>query len=86
MNAAWVVRTGRNGERDGWSLNNVLARGGWDEIPDLTPCESRDQVRSTVSEIYGGSLTNSGLNNYTAQLWALRARIEPGRHCRPLGL
>ncbi len=77
MTSAWVVRTGKYGERDAWALAGGITGGGWDEIPDLTRCQSRGDVQKVVD----GALPNSSAAlraNYTGQLWALRGRIEPG--------
>lgn len=74
---AWVVRTGRHGERDAWALNNGLTGGGWDEIPDLTGCESREDIAAIVEATYAGAASGM-LTNYTSQLWALRGRIKAG--------
>ncbi len=77
MTSAWVVRTGKYGERDAWALAGGITGGGWDEIPDLTRCQSRGDVQKVVD----GALPNSSASlraNYTGQLWALRGRIEPG--------
>jgi len=35
---AWVIRSGRYGERDQWALDNGVSGGGWKEVPDLTGC------------------------------------------------
>lgn len=44
MTAAWVIRTGRYGERDAWALSENVAGGGWAEVPDLTPCSTRADI------------------------------------------
>ena len=75
--AAWVVRTGRHGERDNWALDNGLAGGGWDAWPDLTSVQSRDQMTKLVEQVVGADSANL-VANYTGQLWALRQRIHPG--------
>lgn len=74
---AWVIRSGRYGERDDWAITNSVSGGGWDEVPDLTDATSRDDVQVVVEEVYAqeppGARTTS-----TAQLWALRGRIAVG--------
>jgi len=76
MTDAWVVRTGRHGERDNWSLAHGYAGGGWAEVPDLSSCQTREDVARVVEESFSGSA--GSLANYTSQLWALRGRIKPG--------
>ncbi|WP_449281854.1 restriction endonuclease [Leucobacter sp.] len=77
MTEAWVVRTGRYGERDSWALQQNLGGGGWEEVPDLTECESREDIAAIVEATFAGAAPGT-ITNYTAQLWALRARIKPG--------
>ena len=42
MSQAWVVRSGKYGERDTWAIQSGCSGGGWEEIPDLTPCMTRE--------------------------------------------
>ncbi|RKQ85132.1 restriction system protein [Mycolicibacterium mucogenicum 261Sha1.1M5] len=77
MTDAWVVRTGKHGERDAWALARGYAGGGWREVPDLSACETREQVAAVVEQSFPGAATGM-ITNYTAQLWALRGRIRPG--------
>ena len=77
MTDAWVVRTGKHGERDAWALANGYAGGGWREVPDLSACETREAVASVVEQSFPGAASGM-ITNYTAQLWAMRGRIRPG--------
>lgn len=75
--SAWVVRSGRAGERDQWAIDNGYSGGGWQEIPDLSACTTREEVGAIVSQVIPDG--SKGLvQNTTAQLWALRGRITPG--------
>ena len=74
---AWIVRAGRAGEREEWALTNSLAGGGFSDIPDLTGATTRDEVKAIVGAAFP-SKTPGFVNNFAAQLWALRARIEDG--------
>ncbi|ADD43285.1 restriction endonuclease [Stackebrandtia nassauensis] len=77
MGVAWVVRSGRNGERDQWALANGVSGGGWREWPDLTACKSREDIAAVITKILPdmGMATQA---NYTGQTWALRGRIAKG--------
>lgn len=77
MTAAWVVRTGRYGERDAWALSENVAGGGWAEVPDLTPCSTRADIQALVTATFPEDSLGRRAN-YTGQLWALRGRIQPG--------
>lgn len=77
MAKAWVIRAGKHGERDQWALDNGFSGGGWKEVPDLTPCESKDDVLAVVKATWPGA-ADGFVNNFTGQLWALRSRISAG--------
>lgn len=77
MVTAWVIRSGKYGERDNWALRNNCSGGGWAEIPDLSKSTTREQVAQVVADTYPGS-SDPLIANYTGQLWALRGRIQPG--------
>lgn len=74
---AWVIRSGRHGERDQWALTNSLSGGGWREVPDITSCSSREDI-AKVAEATWPDASDGRRNNYTGQLWALRSGVQPG--------
>lgn len=75
--SAWVVRSGRLGERDQAALAEGCSGGGWEEIPDLTACTSRADITAVVEPVLVGE-SKGRVQNAVAQLWALRGRITPG--------
>lgn len=77
MTQAWVIRSGRHGERDAWALQSSCSGGGWAEVPDLTKCSTPDAIAQVVAETYTGE-PEGYLKTQTHQLWALRGRIEAG--------
>ncbi|MBU6244721.1 MAG: restriction endonuclease [Actinomycetales bacterium] len=77
MTTAWVVRTGKYGERDDWALSSGFGGGGWVGVADLTAVTSREGVAALVAQAYPNDKPRAVATN-TAQLWALRSRIEPG--------
>lgn len=77
MSGAWVIRSGKYGERDQWALDAGVSGGGWKEVPDLTGCASREDVAEVVRSTWP-SASEGMISNYTGQLWALRKRVEPG--------
>ncbi|MEY9213469.1 restriction endonuclease [Thermobifida halotolerans] len=73
----WLVRGGRNGEREEWALEHGRAVVGFHEVGDLSATHSRDDVFTEVRRY----LPNDGENrvrNFAAQLWAFRGRIAVG--------
>lgn len=73
----WVIRAGKRGERDSWCLDNNVMGGGWRDVPDLTECQTREDVEAVVRAFYGTEKPGV-VANYTGQLWALRGRITVG--------
>ncbi len=74
---AWVIRSGRHGERDAWAMDNGWSGGGWTEIPDLTNVRTRADIEEIVAATFGTE--SPGLvTTYTGQLYALRHRMEVG--------
>lgn len=55
MAKAWVIRTGRMGERDTWALENRCSGGGWWEVPDLTRYTTRGEVAGVVADTFSGA-------------------------------
>jgi restriction system protein len=77
MASAWVVRSGKHGEREAWCLANGYAGTGWWEFSDLTPCTSREAMAHLVAQKLS-DLKEGAVANYAGQLWALRSRIQVG--------
>lgn len=77
MSQAWVVRSGRYGERDSWALTNGTSGGGWEDVPDLSGCSTREHVASVLAATFS-DFSDATLANYTGQMWALRSRIQVG--------
>jgi restriction system protein len=73
---AWVIRSGKLGERDQWALDNGVSGAGWKELGDLTPYKTKEQLAAAVAATFPGASV-SRLANYTGQLYALRSRIKP---------
>jgi restriction system protein len=75
--SAWVIRSGRHGERDAWALQSGFSGGGWVGLPDLTRCATREEVAHVVAETFKGA-ADGKIANFAGQLWALRGRIAVG--------
>jgi restriction system protein len=74
---AWLTRTGRNGERELFALEQGLVPGGFGDTPDLTAATTREEVATLVRQ-GEPNVTEGAINNFTGQLWALRSRIHVG--------
>ena len=74
---AWLARAGRAGERVDWALAEAVTPGGYGDVPDLSACQSLQDVRELVSETLPNEKPQARAN-YAAQLWALRGRMSQG--------
>lgn len=72
----WVVRSGRQGERDQWCLANGVAGGGWHEWGDLTDTPSKEAMRTIVDQVKPDAKPGARAG-WASQLWAL-LHIAPG--------
>lgn len=75
---AWVIRSGRHGERDQWCLTHGYAGGGWHEFSDLSGVTSREQMRDVVAASALGQKSAVAQGLYTGQLWSLRNGVNAG--------
>jgi restriction system protein len=75
--AIWLVRAGRNGEREDFALENGVAVIGWSELPDLSGTKSREDVKALLQKVYP-QFGKGRVNNNAGQIWAFRQKIEKG--------
>lgn len=73
--AVWLVRAGKHGEKEAYAIESGVAVIGWDEIPDLTKAQSRDEVCALFSQKHPEASPKSVITQ-AAQLWAFAHRIE----------
>ncbi len=73
----WLVRAGRNGEREDEALEKGLAIIGWEELNDLSQVKTREDLLHLLRETYPTTGANT-LTNWNGQLWAFRERIQTG--------
>ena len=74
---AWIVRSGRAGEREQWALAKGWTGGGFAEGTSLVTASSRDDVLAAVAAVYP-TAAEGKVKNFAAQLWALRGRMDVG--------
>lgn len=73
---AWAIRAGKYGEHEQWCLDEGRAGGAWNEVGDLSSCQTRDDVRAVLDQVMPEA--SEGLrNNNASQLWGL-LQIQPG--------
>jgi restriction system protein len=75
--SVWLVRAGKYGQREQTALDEHVVAIGWDELPDLTGIESREDL----ADCYARTLPDASAAktaNHVGQIWAFRARMKEG--------
>lgn len=75
----WVVRAGRDGEREEFSRNHGFITPGMDNVPDLTDLRDMPSILKAVTQKNPG-YSKWTARTFTTQAMALRNRIQPGDH------
>jgi len=69
----WLDRAGKHGEQEQLALNEGVAVVGWDEVPDMSQCKTRDELFQLLQQTYPEE-KNKTLYNWRSQLWAFLHR------------
>lgn len=75
--AAWLVRGGRDGEREDDALAQGLLIAGWPGLDDMTGLADRDELKAVVRKTYP-DVKLPTINNWVGQLWRLLRQIKVG--------
>lgn len=73
----WLVRAGRAGEKEQCALKAKAALIGWEELPDLTHCGSREELHLLLRDTYPEERAKT-LASWQSQIWPVRALMEVG--------
>ena len=73
----WMARAGRFGEREHFALAANLAVIGWDELPDLSACASRDALAGLLRQTYPAEKPRT-LGSWLNQIWPVRDTMQNG--------
>lgn len=73
--AVWMVRAGRNGEREDLATSDNVVVIGWDELPDLSGVQSREDVEQLMREHHPDAKPRA-LVNWSSQVWSFVGRIK----------
>ena len=74
---AWLIRAGRDGEREDYNLDHGLASMGWGNLPDLTDVPSRGDLTAMIRQALPDA-PDGAIRNHASQLWSLRSRVRVG--------
>ncbi|MGW0194268.1 hypothetical protein [Nonomuraea sp. NPDC003201] len=74
---AWMVRGGRDGEREVRALEEGLIVIGWHEVGDLTRYSTRDELAEALRNAFPTASPNV-IANWRGQLWRFANEIQLG--------
>lgn len=77
MSRVWLVRAGREGEREDFALRSGLATIQWSELGDLSRFPSKQDIQDELA-IQHQDANIFRLRNWAGQLWAFYANISIG--------
>lgn len=72
---AWLIRGGRDGERETTALREGTMIAGWDQLGDLSNCTTKDDFRQALALAYPGE-GKATIANWTGQLWRFVREIK----------
>ena len=73
----WMVRCGKNGEREKWMLDNNMVSIGWDQLKDMSKIKSKEELREIYIKIYQPTNKHKE-GNHVGQLWSFLKKMEAG--------
>jgi len=73
----WMVRAGAHGEREDFALEKSLVVIGWNEVPDISRMQSREELKELLQQVYPDGKRGT-IASWVGQLWAFLTRIEVG--------
>ena len=74
---AWLIRGGRHGERENFALENKVAVVGWDELPDLSGLNSREELSELLDEKYPDTKAQTRVN-WLGSVWPFVKEMKSG--------
>jgi len=74
---AWVIRAGREGERETYNLEHGLATMGWGNLQDLQGVKSRQDVEAMLRHEMTDK-SDGTVRSFARQLWTLRSDVKCG--------
>jgi restriction system protein len=75
--SVWLVRAGRNGEREDLAIEKGLAVIGWEGLPSLKSTKSKDDVFKLMRMAWPTS-SDGTLHAWAAQVWKFVGKINRG--------
>jgi len=73
----WVIRAGRHGEQQGTALQEGLVCHGWNELPDYSALQTRDELRELYAKTYPRDSEKQIISGLS-QVWRFAREIQKG--------
>jgi restriction system protein len=73
----WMVRAGKRGERELLALNKNIAVIGWEDLPDLSKIQSREQLSELLKKTYLDKKPKTVIN-WESQIWPFIHEMKKG--------
>ena len=73
----WLVRVGKNGEKEDLFFNNDLVELGWRAMPDMSKIKTKGELKELFMKVYPGTSKNSAANQI-GQIWTFIKRMKNG--------
>lgn len=77
--AIWLVRAGKNGERQDYALDNKCVVVGWNQVPDISRFEDRSALKAFLEEQMADAKPRK-IASHTGQLWKFYQTLQVGDH------
>lgn len=71
----WVVRAGRHGEREDFSIEEGVCAIGWDRLVDFSNLDSREEIQELLEQEYPDAGTRT-ISNWAGQIWGFVNGME----------
>ncbi len=73
----WMVRAGKYGQRESLAQSKNIAVIGWEELPDLSKIQSREQLSGLLRKIFTDEKPKT-LINWESQIWPFIHEMKKG--------
>ena len=75
--AFWLVRAGSHGEQEIGALEHNIVTIGWNEMPDISQINDKEQLKDVYLKLYPNSKKMRAVR-VVSQIWDFSKKIEKG--------
>ena len=73
----WLVRADKHGEQEEGVLENNIVAIGWNDLPDLSKIENKEELKKLYVDLFGPN-KKMHLANVVGQIWRFAKEINKG--------